>query len=133
MNKRFGPPPDEPGLDGVQAQALLRILTNQLRQREGDRRRTVTGQSDINRRLNQTNWNVSSGIAHIAGHCLELKKQVALLIELVRTAISLLEANLAVSRTNERNNAKLTEAFIEADFIVVPPDQRLHPGEEGSY
>ena len=44
-----------------------------------------------------------------------------------------LEENPAVSRTNQRDNTKLMEAFIEADFIVIPPDQRLHPGEEGSY
>ena len=48
----------------------------------------------------------------------------------MRKAISLLEENLAVSRTNQRNNAKLTEAFIEADFIVIPPDQRFHREEE---
>ena len=83
-------------------------------QRESDRRRAVTGQSNINERLDKTNLNMSTGIAHIAGLCIGLKEQVALLISLVRESISMLKEILAVSRTNQRKNAKLTEVFIEA-------------------
>ena len=91
--------------------------------KQGNRRRFVTGQTDINERLNKTNANLASGISHIAGQNINLNKKVDFLI-------SLCEAVMATANANQRDVDKLRQAFIEADLVVIPPDQRFHRKEE---
>ena len=112
-------PPDEPELNGEQARALARLITNQLRQRESDRRRAVTGQSDINERLNKTNANVSAGIAHLSGQNISLARQ----IDGTQTQYEHLEA-MIIALGGEVSEMK--QVLIDADFIVIPPEERLH-------
>ena len=118
-----GTPPDDGGLTNGQAQALVRLVTNQLWQSEGNRRRFVTGQTDINERLNKTNANLASGISHIAGQNINLNKKVDFLI-------SLCEAVMATANANQWDVDKLRQAFIEDDLVFIPPDQRFHREEE---
>ena len=118
-----GTPPDDGGLNNEQAQALVRLVTNALNQNDGNRRRFVTGQSDINERLNKTNANLASGISHLAGQNISLNKKVDFLI-------SLCEAVMATANANQRDVDKLRQAFIEADLVVIPPGERFHREEE---
>ena len=118
-----GPPPDDDGLTGLQAQAIARLIANQLWQNDGNRRRFITGQSDINERLNKTNANLASGISHLAGQNISLNKKVDFLI-------SLCEAVMATANANQRDVDKLRQAFIEADLVVIPPGERFHREEE---
>ena len=125
--KRFptqcGTPPDDDGLTGPQARALARLIANQLCQNDGNRRRFVTGQSDINERLNKTNANLASGISHLAGQNINLSKKVDFLM-------SLCEAVMATANANQRDVDKLRQAFIEADLVVIPPGERFNREEE---
>ena len=118
-----GTPPDDDGLTGLQARALARLLANQLTQNDGNRRRFVTGQTDMNERLNKTNANLSSGFSHLAGQNLNLDKKVDFLI-------SLCEAVMATANANQRDVDKLRQAFIEADLVVIPQGERFHREEE---
>ena len=118
-----GTPPDDGGLTHDQAQALVRLVTNALNQNDGNRRRFVTGQSDINERLNKTNANLASGISHLAGQNINLSKKVDFLM-------SLCEAVMATANANQRDVDKLRQAFIEADLVVIPPGERFHREEE---
>ena len=111
------------GLTGPQAQALARLLANQLTQNDGTRRCFVTGQSDINERMNKTNANLASGISHLAGQNISLNKKLDFLI-------SLGEAVMATANANQRDVDKLRQAFIEADLVVIPPGERFHREEE---
>ena len=91
--------------------------------KQGNRRRFVTGQTDINERLKKTNANLASGISHLAGQNINHNKKVDFLI-------SLCEAVMAMANANQRDVDKLRQAFIEADLVVDPPDQRFHRKEE---
>ena len=123
VQKRFGSlcgtPPDEPELTGEQARALARLMTNQMMQRESDRRRAVIGQSNINERLNKTNANVSAGIAHLSGQNISLARQ----IDGTQTQYEHLEA-MIIALGGEVSEMK--QVLIDADFIVIPPEERLH-------
>ena len=118
-----GTPPDDEGLTGPQVQALLRLYTNQLKQGEGNRRRFVTGQSDINVRLNKTNAHLADGFAHIAGQNINLDKKVEFLMCQV-------EQMMTMATTTQRDVDKLRQAFIEADLVVIPPGERFNREEE---
>ena len=119
MNKKFGPPPDEPELNGEQARALARLMTNQMMQRESDRRRAVISQSNINERLNKTNANLSAGIAHLSGQNINLSRQ----LDDTQTQNDGLEGMIL---TLHKKVDEVKQVLIDADFIVIPPDERLH-------
>ena len=91
--------------------------------KQGNRRRFVTGQTDINERLKKTNANLASGISHLAGQNINLNKKVDFLI-------SLCEAVMATANANQWDVDKLRQAFIEDDLVFIPPDQRFHREEE---